>query len=89
MFRDIDRQLTKQEYERLLKATINNGNMRLALVMETIASTGIRISELSYITVEAVQVGRTDIWLKGKIRTILLPEKLCLKLKAYIKEYHL
>lgn len=50
--------------------------MRLALVMETICATGIRVSEIQYITLEAVQQGGTDISLKGKIHTILLPQKL-------------
>ena len=54
--------------------------------METICSTGIRVSELAYITVEAVQKGRTEIVLKGKIRVILLPGKLCRKLLRYVEE---
>ena len=54
--------------------------------METICATGIRVSEVRYITVEAVQSGRADVSLKGKIRTILLPGKLCRKLQKYAKK---
>ena len=54
--------------------------------METICATGIRVSEVRYITVEAAQEGRTTISLKGKIRTILLPGKLCRRLLKYAKK---
>ena len=54
--------------------------------MEVICATGIRVSEVKYITVEAVQTGRTDISLKGKIRTVLIPNKLCRKLRKYSKK---
>ena len=54
--------------------------------METICSSGIRISELHSITVEALQVRRATISLKGKIRTILLADKLCKKLLKYAKK---
>ena len=54
--------------------------------METICATGIRVSEVRYITVEAVASGRAEISLKGKLRTILIPGKLCRKLKKYVKQ---
>ena len=54
--------------------------------METICATGIRVSEVRYITVEAAQRGRAEISLKGKIRTILLPAKLCRKLLKYARK---
>ncbi|MCG4469617.1 site-specific integrase [Lawsonibacter sp. DFI.6.74] len=85
IFRDSSRELTKEEYDRLLTAARESGQERLALIMETLCATGIRVSELRYITVEAAKAGRTDIRLKGKIRTILLPKKLCQKLIAYAK----
>ena len=84
VFRDQSRELTREEYGRLLAAA--DGKPRLALLMETICSTGIRVSEVKYITVEAAREGRTDISLKGKIRTILLPGKLCRKLLKYAKQ---
>lgn len=56
------------------------------LLLETLCATGIRVSELQYITVEAAQNGVAEIALKGKIRTILLPTKLCRKLLKYAKK---
>ena len=83
LFRSTEKQLTKQEYIRLLETAHSLGRERLALLMETICATGIRVSEVKYITAEAIRAGRTEIALKGKIRTILLPGKLCRKLKKY------
>lgn len=86
MFRDSAKELTKSEYERLVETARAQGKTRLALVMETICATGIRVSEVQYITIEAVKAGRATISLKGKIRTILLPGKLCRKLLKYAKK---
>ena len=86
MFRSPERELTKGEYLRLLETADTLGKVRLGLLIETICATGIRVSEVKYITMEAVQAGCTDIALKGKIRTILLPQKLCRKLKKYAKK---
>lgn len=86
LFRNADRELTKAEYIRLIETARAKGKERLALLMETICSTGIRVSEVQYITVEAARLGRTEIYLKGKIRTILLPGKLCKKLLKYAKK---
>lgn len=85
LFRDRCRELTRPEYDRLLEAAHGLGRERLALLLETICSTGIRVSEVKYITVEAARTGRAEISLKGKLRTILLPGKLCRKLKKYAK----
>ena len=85
IFREQSRELTKAEYQRLLNTAQSCGQERLGLLMETICSTGIRVSELRYITIEAARWGRADISLKGKIRTILLPSKLCRKLLKYAK----
>ena len=86
MFRSADRELTKEEYIHLIETAHAKGKERLALLMETICATGIRVSEVQYITVEAARQGRTEISLKGKIRTILLPGKLCRKLLKYAKK---
>lgn len=86
LFRDPARELTREEYTRLLTTARETGQERLALIMETLCATGIRISELRYITVEAAKDGRATIALKGKIRTILLPTKLCRKLSKYAKK---
>ena len=86
LFRDSRQELTRGEYERLVAAAEATGDRGLALLMETICSTGIRVSEVQYITVEAAKNGKTEIALKGKIRTILLPSKLCRKLLKYAQK---
>ena len=86
LFRDATRELNRAEYTQLLAAARSNGQERLALIMETLCATGIRISELCYITVAAAQQGKSTISLKGKIRTILLSPKLCRKLLKYAKK---
>ena len=77
--------VSRWEYQKLLRAARARGWRRIALVVETIGATGIRVSELSAITAESVARGRTDIHLKGKIRTILIPSKLCKKLTHYAR----
>ena len=86
LFRGTEKELTKEEYLRLLETANHLGKARLALLIETICATGIRVSEVKYITAEAIQAGRADIALKGKIRTILLPGKLCHKLQKYARK---
>lgn len=86
LFRDANRELTRGEYDRLLASAKEQGRERLALLMETICATGIRVSEVQYITVEAIQQGKAEISLKGKIRVILLSSKLCRKLQKYAKK---
>ena len=86
LFRDTARELTRAEYDRLLTAAQSSGQERLALIMETLCATGIRVSELRYITVEAAEAGRATVSLKGKIRTILLSTKLCRKLLKYARK---
>lgn len=85
MFRESGRELNREEYKRLLDTAHILGRDRLALLMETICATGIRVSEVRYITVEAARQGKAEIALKGKIRTILLPGKLCRKLQKYAR----
>ena len=86
LFRDSARELSREEYARLVETARRLGRGPLSLLMETICATGIRVSEVSYITAEAVREGRTEIALKGKIRTILLPGKLCRKLEKYARQ---
>ena len=86
MFREQSRELTRADYDRLITAAQARGRDRLALLMETICATGIRVSEVKYITVEAAKAGRAEIALKGKIRVILIPNKLCRKLLKYAKK---
>lgn len=85
-FRDQDRELTRPEYVRLLAAARAEGRDRLELLMEAICSTGIRVSEVRFLTVEAVRRSRAEVRLKGKIRTILIPGKLASKLLKYARK---
>ncbi len=82
-FREVERELDRTEYQTLVRTARTLGRERLALVMETICATGIRVGEVPYITVEALRRGKAEVALKGKIRTILLPGKLCRKLLKY------
>ena len=86
IFASTDKELTKAEYERLLQAAKQKKNERLYLLMQTICSTGIRVSEVRYITAEAVSRGVAEINCKGKRRQVFLPKRLCQILKQYIKE---
>lgn len=80
-----EKELSKSEYFRLIQAAEKKKNKRLALLLQTICGTGIRVSELKYITAAAVNCGEAVIQLKGKTRTILLPKKLQKKLKNYLR----
>ena len=86
VFAKQERELTKKEYDRLLSAALHKDNKRLYLLMQTICSTGIRVSELKFITVEAVKAQKAIINLKGKTRSVFLPDMLCKMLLRYIKE---
>ncbi|MCM1025992.1 MAG: site-specific integrase [Roseburia sp.] len=86
-FRDQEKELSRAEYGRLLETAKGAGKERLALLLETVCATGIRVSEVKYITMEALKQRRADISLKGKVRTILLPGKLCKKLTDYARKH--
>ena len=86
IFASQERELSKNEYMRLLETAKNKNNRRLYLLMQTVCSTGIRISELKFITVEAIMKREAQINCKGKMRIVILPEKLCRILTKYIKE---
>lgn len=88
-FIDESRELSAAEYKRLVNAADAGGNERLSLVMQTICATGIRISELSCITTDAIEKRQTEIRLKGKSRTVLIPNKLCKKLAEYATRQHI
>lgn len=83
LFCDEGRELTREEYVRLVEAARQDGNERMSLVLQTICATGIRVSELKFITVEAVRLGHAKICNKGKLRTVFLPVRLCGLLKKY------
>ncbi len=84
-----EQELSKAEYLRLVQAAEDKKNRKLALLLQTICGTGIRVSEVKFITVEAVRQGEAVIHLKGKTRTILIPKKLQKSLKAYARKERL
>ena len=86
LFCDERRELTRAEYARLVSAAQKVGNERLSLVMQTICATGTRVSELRFITVEAVTTGRAEICNKGKRRTVFLPGRLRRLLRKYLQK---
>ncbi len=85
IFRDETKELNQNEYRRLLAAAERRGNDRLMLVMQTICATGIRVSELRFITAEAARLGRAEVRNKGKSRTVFLPVKLQKLLLKYAR----
>ncbi|MCI7657796.1 tyrosine-type recombinase/integrase [Anaerotignum sp.] len=78
-----EKELTRAEYSRLVRTAERKGKERLSLLIQTICATGIRVSELQFITLEAVKRGRAEVNCKGKRRVIFLPVRLQKKLKAY------
>lgn len=83
LFCDRRRELSREEYVRLVRAA---GSGRLSLVIQTICATGIRVSELQFITAVALQTGRAEINNKGKRRIVFLPDQLRRMLKKYLRE---
>lgn len=81
-----EKELTKEEYKRLCKTAEHIGNHRLNLILQTICGTGIRVSELIYITVEAAKQGNVTVECKGKLRTILIVKKLQKKLICFAEK---
>ncbi len=89
IFAHKDKELTKAEYERLLTAARRKNNERLYFLMQTICASGIRVSELRYITVEAVRMQKAVINCKGKMRVVILPKTLCQMLSGYAKKQNI
>ncbi len=85
-FRAAEKELTKSDYERLVMTAKKLGKERICLVMQTICATGIRVSELRFITVEAVYKGYAKVNMKGKYRHVLIPKDLRRLLTEYIKK---
>lgn len=81
-----EKELTKAEYLRLVNTAKQKGNERLNLLIQTICGTGIRVSELQYITVEAVKCGEAVVSLKGKTRSVFIVRELKKKLLRYAAE---
>ena len=85
IFADSERELSKAEYERLLRAASARGNERLCLIMQAICASGLRVSELAAVTVDAARARRAEVRCKGKIRQIFLPDSLCRLLLKYAR----
>ena len=79
-----EKELTKEEYKKLVKAAAETGKIRLGLVIQTICATGIRVGELAFITVQALKNGTASIYNKGKERKIMLPKELQKSLLCYV-----
>ena len=86
-FADPKRELTKEEYEKLLQTAYEGGKFRLYYVMQTLCSCGIRVSELKFITVEAIKRGIAYVANKGKSRKVYIPYSLAELLKIYIEPF--
>lgn len=82
----VENVLTYEEYKRLLVTAKNSGKERTFLMLQTLCSTGIRVSELRFITVCALKRGSAVIDLKGKTRNVIIPKKLCRALLKYVKK---
>ncbi len=86
MFLSNDKELSVQEYKRLLAAAKKRKNEQLYYILQTICATGIRVSELKFITSESIKEKHATVLLKGKLRTIIIPSKLCKILSEYAKK---
>lgn len=82
-----EKELSKEEYLSLVRTAENKNNERLSLLIQTICGTGIRVSEVEYITVEAVHRGEAIVSCKGKTRRVFIVSALRKKLLQYVKEH--
>lgn len=89
VFRPEERELTKAEYTRLCRTAERRGSIRLSLIMQTLCGAGIRVSELRYITVEAVKNGEAVVNCKSKTRVIFIVKELRKKLLRYAAEQNI
>ena len=87
VFMPESKELTKDEYKRLVKTAVKQGKIRLSLIMQTICATGIRVSELPAITVRSLRNGMATAYNKGKERKILLPKRLQKLLLCYVYQH--
>ena len=89
IFRPEEKELTRAEYERLCRTAEEKRNCRLSLIIQTICGTGIRISELEFITVDAVKRGEARVSCKGKTREIFIVKALREKLMKYVARHQI
>ena len=83
-----ERELSEDEYRRLVRTALDAGDECMALALQTMGATGIRVSELSFVTAEAVRAGRVVVQNKGKVRQVWLPVELCRRLEGYASAQH-
>lgn len=86
IYEPADKELTKKDYDKLIRYAKESGDERTALAIQTICATGIRVSELQYITAEALCSGQSHIICNGKNRVVFIPKTLCSMLKRYIEK---
>lgn len=89
IYRPDEKELTRNEYERLVNAAMKQGKEKLAVILQTICGTGIRISELQFITVEAIKRGEAKVHCKGKTRKVFIVSELKTLLLDFIKKNHI
>lgn len=89
IYRPDEKELTQKEYERLVDTTMEQGKEKLSVILQTICGTGIQISELQFITVEAVKRGEARVYCKGKSRKIFIVDALKALLLEYVKKHHI
>ena len=83
IFEAENKDLKKQDYKKLIEASKND--MRMQLIIETLCATGMRVSELKFVTVENYQSGQCEVYNKGKQRIVFLPKKLIKKIRIYVR----
>lgn len=88
-FENEEKELTMEEYKRMVSTASRQGEEKTARLLQTIAGTGIRVGELSYINVACLQNGMVDVHNKGKVRRILLPSALQELLKEYVQKHNI
>lgn len=89
IFEPAEKELSKKDYNKLIKAALINGDERTALAIQTICATGIRVSELQFITIEALKQGQAQVNNKGKNRVIFIPQTLSNLLKKYVVNHNI
>lgn len=89
IFEPAEKELTKKDYNKLIKAALINGDERTALAIQTICATGIRVSELQSITVVTLRSGQAHICNKGKNRIVFIPKALVNVLKKYVVNHNI
>lgn len=82
-----EKELTKAEYARLCRTAERKHNERLNLILQTICGTGIRVSELQFITIEAVKQGEATVSCKAKTRSVFIVKELQKKLLRYARSH--